>query len=101
MTKLFLKVKKTQNIETLSIVQVLVMLQNAKRKYTAEEVSFERSQHRIYHASRGFDLAWLFNNYSSSPKKLRGHEGERNNFFRKIQLVGQKYRDKTTLASKS
>ena len=27
---------------------------------------------------------------------LRGHEGERNNCFNKIQLVGQKYRDKTT-----
>ena len=27
---------------------------------------------------------------------LRGHEGERNNCFRKIQLVGQKYRDKIT-----
>ena len=32
---------------------------------------------------------------------LRGHEGERNNSFSKIQLVGQKYRDKTTLGSKS
>ena len=31
---------------------------------------------------------------------LRGHEGERNNCFSKIQLVGKKYRDKTTLASK-
>ena len=30
---------------------------------------------------------------------LRGHEGERNNSFSKIQLAGQKYRDKTTLAS--
>ena len=30
---------------------------------------------------------------------LRGHEGEKNNCFSKIQLVGQKYRDKTTLAS--
>ena len=30
---------------------------------------------------------------------LRGHEGERNNCVSKIQLVGQKYRDKTTLAS--
>ena len=30
---------------------------------------------------------------------LRGHEGERNNCFSKIQLVGKKYRDKTTLAS--
>ena len=30
---------------------------------------------------------------------LRGHEGERNNCFSKIQLVGQKYQDKTTLAS--
>ena len=30
------------------------------------------------------------------------HEGEQNNcFFNKIQLVGQKYRDKTTLASKN
>ena len=30
---------------------------------------------------------------------LRGHEGERNNCFSKIQLAGQKYRDKATLAS--
>ena len=30
---------------------------------------------------------------------LRGYEGERNNFFSKIQLVGQKFQDKTTLAS--
>ena len=30
---------------------------------------------------------------------LRGHEGERNNCFSKIQLAGQKYRGKTTLAS--
>ena len=29
---------------------------------------------------------------------LRGHEGERNNCFSKIQPVGQKYRDKATLA---
>ena len=32
---------------------------------------------------------------------LRGHEGERNNCFRKIQLVGQKFREKTTLAGKT
>ena len=32
---------------------------------------------------------------------LRGHKGERNYCFSKIQLVGQKYRDKTTLASKT
>ena len=31
---------------------------------------------------------------------LRGHEGEKDNCFSKIQLVGQKYRDRTTLASK-
>ena len=44
----------------------------------------------------------LINNYSSSPNGLwvnsywlRGHEGKRNNCFSKIQLVGQKYRDKT------
>ena len=29
---------------------------------------------------------------------LRGHEGERSNWFSKIQLACQKYRDKTTLA---
>ena len=28
------------------------------------------------------------------------HEGKRNNCFSKIQLVGQKYRDKATLARK-
>ena len=50
---------------------------------------------------------WLiFNNRSLSPNGLlgywlRAHEGERNNCFSKIQLVGQKYRDKTTLASKT
>ena len=26
--------------------------------------------------------------------RLRGHEGERNNCFTKIQLIGKKYRDK-------
>ena len=31
--------------------------------------------------------------------QLRDHEGERNNCFSRIQLVGQKYRDKTTLGS--
>jgi len=32
---------------------------------------------------------------------LKGHEGERNKLFliSKIELVGQKYQDKTTLAS--
>ena len=33
--------------------------------------------------------------------KLRGHEGERNNCFSKIQLFGQKYQGKTTLACKT
>ena len=32
---------------------------------------------------------------------LGGHEGERNNCFSKIQLVGQNYGDKTTLASET
>ena len=31
----------------------------------------------------------------------RAHEGERNNCFSKIQLVGEKYREKTTLAGKT
>ena len=32
---------------------------------------------------------------------LRGQEGKKNNCFSKIQLVSRKYRDKTTLASKT
>ena len=32
---------------------------------------------------------------------FRGHEGERNDCFSKIQLVGQKYRDKKAFASYS
>ena len=32
---------------------------------------------------------------------LRGHEGERNSCFSKIQQVGQKYGDKTTSASET
>ena len=32
---------------------------------------------------------------------LTGHEGESNNCFSNILLVGQKYRDKTTVASKT
>ena len=32
---------------------------------------------------------------------LIGQEDERNNCFSKIQLVGQKYQDKTTVASKT
>ena len=33
------------------------------------------------------------------PRARMDHKGERNNFFSKIQLLGQKYRDKTTLPS--
>ena len=33
--------------------------------------------------------------------RLRGHEGEENYYFSKIQQVGRKYRGKTTLASKT
>ena len=32
---------------------------------------------------------------------LRGREGKRNYCFSKIQLAGQKYQDKTTLANKT
>ena len=40
-------------------------------------------------------VARLFNNYSSSPNGLwiKAHEGERNNCFSKIQLVGRKYQE--------
>ena len=32
---------------------------------------------------------------------LRGYKSERNNCFSKLQLVGKKYRDNTTLTSKT
>ena len=39
---------------------------------------------------------------SIADEALKGHEGKRNNYcFSKIQLGGQKYWDKTTLASKN
>ena len=44
----------------------------------------------VAHEAEGRMVCWL-----------RGHEGERNNCFSKIQQVGKKYWDKTTLASKT
>ena len=41
----------------------------------------------------------VFNKLFLEPAIVQGDE--RNNCFTKIQLVGQKYRDKTTLASKT
>ena len=40
-------------------------------------------------------------NRAHMKRPSEANEGERNNCFSKIQLVGQKYRDKTTLASKT
>ena len=44
---------------------------------------------------------WVNSPFGLRPHWLRGHEGQRNNCFSKIQLVGQEYRDKTTLGSKT
>ena len=38
---------------------------------------------------------------SHSAFRLMGHEGKRNNCFNKIQLIGQKYQDKTLLATQA
>ena len=49
------------------------------------------------------DSPWeyqIFNNYSSSPNGL-GVNAQEAEGFNKMQLVGQKYRDKTNLASKT
>ena len=67
----------------------------AKRKRRKKPYSFGRSV-----------PFWLIFNNSSSPNgllgySLRAHQGERKNCFSKIQLVVQKYRDRTTLASKT
>ena len=70
----------------------------------APKFSFVVSMHILYiyiYLYLATSCAQLFNNYSSRPNKLwvnspwglRGHEGERNNCFSKIQLVGQKYRE--------
>ena len=64
-----------------------------------------KAQTKILYAINKYIINMIFNNYSSSPNGLwvnsywlRGHEGERNNCFSKIQLVGQNYRDKTTFS---
>ena len=51
----------------------------------------EASQLAIYKRDQGFELGTSYR-----EGERRGHEGERNNCFSKIQLVGQKYRGKTT-----
>ena len=39
---------------------------------------------------------WVKSPWGRRPNGLLTHEGERNNCFSRIQLVGQKYRNKTT-----
>ena len=48
---------------------------------------------------RQFQDSWEF--LEKENYWLRGREGKWNNCFSKIQLVGQKYREKATLASKT
>ena len=64
-----------------------------------------KAQTKILYAINKYIINMTFNSYSSSPNGLwvnsywlRGHEGERNNCFSRIQLVGQNYRDKTTFS---
>ena len=47
------------------------------------------------HIKRGINSCELSEHFLRN----RGQKGERSNCFSKIQLLGQKYRDKTTLAS--
>ena len=54
---------------------------------------------RVYWNFKNLNVDNIINNYSSSPNGLMRARGK--NCFGKIQLVGQKYRDKTTLASKT
>ena len=44
-------------------------------------------------------LPWAWMGTESIAREAEGHEGERNNCLSKIQIGGQKSRDKTTLAS--
>ena len=62
----------------------------------------DRSAHTAWsplkgHLRRGLLTEAIYD--SSRRNGLLTHEGERNNCFSKIQPGGQKYRDKTTLAS--
>ena len=65
-------------------------------------------RHKLWIIITAISLGWLtiiprarMGSESIARYWHSGHEGERNNCFCKIQLVGQKYRDKTTLASKT
>ena len=51
--------------------------------------------------SRDFKYREITNTFGIMGYWLRAHEGGRNNCFSTIQLVGQKYQNKTTLASKT
>ena len=55
----------------------------------------------IYNCSPRPNGLWVHETEGRMGYWNRAHSGKRNNCFSKIQLVGQKYRDKTTLASKT
>ena len=102
-------------------LKIMIILENIKSNY----LSLPRAL--MWQSLGDFDFFILhtypwylqkvaLNNYSSSPNRmgsesiareakgrmgywLRGHSGSRNNCFSKIQLVGLKYRGKTTSAS--
>ena len=102
-------------------LKIMIILENIKSNY----LSLPRAL--VWQSLGDFDFFILhtypwylqkvaLNNYSSSPNRigsesiareakgrmgywLRGHSGSRNNCFSKIQLVGLKYRGKTTSAS--
>ena len=63
-----------------------------------EKVNGPVTHERMKYNNSALQILWPLASWAIDP---RGHEGERNNCFSKIQLVGQKYRDKTTLASKT
>ena len=69
----------------------------------------EENRHRIIYSKQVFYQSilsyfhWAVEYLTIIPRArmgywLRGHESERNNCFSKIQLVGQKYQDKTTFS---
>ena len=75
-----------------------------------DEVSWNTNSNEdmIVAVARVIAVSGLINNYSSRPHGLslnsywlRAHKGEKNNFGNKIRVVGQKYRNTTTLASKT
>ena len=87
-------------LNSLSSSCLLLLCQQSRLSFTCSILAYLRElcMNRVILILRPYNIIKLtkeiINNYSSSQNGLRGHQDESNNCFSKIQLVGQKYREK-------